>query len=649
MARRHDIETRLTAKDKTKAAFNRVQKRMKSLKKASLVAGGGIAAIGAGLVMASKRAVNFGDDIAKTARQLDISTKAFQEMRLAVDLAGVSEEKFGSGLGKLARNIGDFREGTGTLVTFLDKLGDKSFANLLKKTTDTEQAFKVFIKRMDQAANQQQKLALANAAFGRGVGQALAGMSFAELEKGIKIAREFGVVIDEKLLKEAEKIKDTFTIVGAVFKKEFFSALLAQLKSMDLKTFAMDMAKLAVATVDFVRATAEFFGIITTKDNFLELVGKRKKAFEQLQRHKVKFASQIAMDRPTTDTEEWIAVRRKRLEFLDKEINKLKELNGLNKGGPKKPLRVNMPPPKVMLGDDDVFMKDAKATKISVLFDKLMAYRDGLAQTNSALSTLNSTSFESVAAMDSEIQRLETAKKIRKFINDLKIEGLPINEQTVKATINEANAVDVLNRKLQKKKELLQPGPIQEYMNNIQSLSISLEHAAVRGADALTDSLVGLMNHTTSAKEAFRAFAFSIIKDLQRIMVKKLIVDRIMGWAMSAMAPAATGSYAPDGSPNPFLVDKAATGGSIGTGRATLVGERGPELMVPRRNAHIIPNSALGGGGTSIVNNYDFSGANPATIMALRQEADRIKQDTFASVFGAIDRGGSYARVSGRR
>ena len=72
-------------------------------------------------------------------------------------------------------------------------------------------------------------------------------------------------------------------------------------------------------------------------------------------------------------------------------------------------------------------------------------------------------------------------------------------------------------------------------------------------------------------------------------------------------------------------------------------------MIVPgRRGATVIPNDKLGGGAT-IVNNYDFSGANPATIEVLRAEAERIKQETFASVFQAIDRGGSYAKISGRR
>lgn len=637
MARRNDIETRLTAVDKTKAAFNRVQKRMKSLKKASLVAGGGVAAVAAGFVAASKRAVNFGDDIAKTSRQLDISTKAFQELRLAADLAGVSEDKFGGALAKLSKNIGEFREGTGTLVTFLDKLGDNSFANLLRRTTDTEQAFKVFIKRMDQAANQQQKLALANAAFGRGVGQALAGMSFKELEKGVALAQKFGIAIEDNLLKKAEEIKDAFTLAGAVFKKEFFSVMLKTLSKMDLKSFAEDMAKIAEFSIKAALGIARFFNIIekeklTAVQLAEQELGAARKSLEITKTRARGSAAAVQNE---------INKQERKVELLKEQVAQLKFL-------------AKLPPLKDMgfiptrtepLSKAPIHTvpeaTPAQIKKFAKLQEQLTKYRAGIKATSDNLQLLNQSTFANVEALENEAQRLETTKNIQAFINNLKRQGLNISAATEQAMIAEGNAIDTLNRRLEKKRELLEPGPIQQYMNSIQTLQHSLEEVAVRGADNLTNSLVELMNGTKSAKEAFKAFAFSIIKDLQRIMVKKLIVDKIMGWASGFMGggqPTTSG----------LAVPGLAKGGPVSAGRPYLVGERGPELMVPNRSGSIVPNDKLGGG-ANIVNNYDFSGANPATIMALRQEADRIKQDTFASVFGAIDRGGSYARVSGRR
>jgi len=54
-----------------------------------------------------------------------------------------------------------------------------------------------------------------------------------------------------------------------------------------------------------------------------------------------------------------------------------------------------------------------------------------------------------------------------------------------------------------------------------------------------------------------------------------------------------------------------ADGGRPPVGRASIVGERGPELFVPNRSGTIIPNNKLGGGNnTSVVVNVDASGSD---------------------------------------
>ena len=53
---------------------------------------------------------------------------------------------------------------------------------------------------------------------------------------------------------------------------------------------------------------------------------------------------------------------------------------------------------------------------------------------------------------------------------------------------------------------------------------------------------------------------------------------------------------------------KFAEGGRPPLGRASLVGERGPELFVPDRSGTIIPNHAMGS--TNIVVNVDASGSS---------------------------------------
>ena len=55
-----------------------------------------------------------------------------------------------------------------------------------------------------------------------------------------------------------------------------------------------------------------------------------------------------------------------------------------------------------------------------------------------------------------------------------------------------------------------------------------------------------------------------------------------------------------------------ANGGNPPVGKASLVGERGPELFVPNSAGNIIPNHELGGmgGSTNIVVNVDASGSS---------------------------------------
>jgi len=55
---------------------------------------------------------------------------------------------------------------------------------------------------------------------------------------------------------------------------------------------------------------------------------------------------------------------------------------------------------------------------------------------------------------------------------------------------------------------------------------------------------------------------------------------------------------------NPIIgsgsIDGRATGGAVSAGTPYFVGERGAELFVPSSNGTIIPNNALGGGGSAV-------------------------------------------------
>ena len=111
-------------------------------------------------------------------------------------------------------------------------------------------------------------------------------------------------------------------------------------------------------------------------------------------------------------------------------------------------------------------------------------------------------------------------------------------------------------------------------------------------ASGVSDNLTAAIMQTKTLGDA----AKSILNDLANTLVR-LGVNTILG----SIAPGIFGSL-------PML--SFANGGRPPTGRASLVGEKGPELFVPKRSGTIIPNDKLGGGSTNINVNIDASGSS---------------------------------------
>ena len=113
-------------------------------------------------------------------------------------------------------------------------------------------------------------------------------------------------------------------------------------------------------------------------------------------------------------------------------------------------------------------------------------------------------------------------------------------------------------------------------------------------ASGVSDNLTAAIQGTKTLGEA----AKSILNDLSSTLIR-LGVNTILG----SIAPGVFGSL-------PMLGGKA-RGGSVTKNGSFVVGEKGPELFVPKRSGTIIPNDKLAGGGsTNISVNVDASGSS---------------------------------------
>jgi phage-related minor tail protein len=138
--------------------------------------------------------------------------------------------------------------------------------------------------------------------------------------------------------------------------------------------------------------------------------------------------------------------------------------------------------------------------------------------------------------------------------------------------------------------------------------------------DGVFESIIAVAESTKTAEQAFADFLQGIASMLFDIG-KQIIAQYIaIGIARKfAGIPGIGGGLEPKTDvgnaafmDRVFSLDLAgkAAGGPVSAGRPYLVGERGPELFMPRTSGSIYPNDAMGMGGANIVVNVDAGGSS---------------------------------------
>jgi minor tail protein len=136
----------------------------------------------------------------------------------------------------------------------------------------------------------------------------------------------------------------------------------------------------------------------------------------------------------------------------------------------------------------------------------------------------------------------------------------------------------------------------------------------------------GIVTQTTSVSDAFSKMALSIVQDIEKMITEMLFFKAISG------LKAVFGGVAGGSSGAGFDVGNGgfmglAGGGDFAAGTPLLVGENGPELMVPTSPGSVIPNGSLskmGGGNTYYINAQNAQPGVERDIMrAIKASEDR--------------------------
>ena len=217
-----DVKFTLTAVDKTKAAFDKVTRGLKTVGGAAASVTKGVAGVGAAVTGAAlafgvftKKSFEYIDTLDKTSKRTGIATDTLQAFQLAALESGSSVEQAQKGLEKFARSVGDAQRGLKTQADIFKDLGveiansdgtTRDFNDIL---LDTAEGIKGFGTEADRAS------ALANL-FGR------AGVAMSEIFKdgadGIneftKRAQDLGIILPQSVIANVAKFNDQFAVFG---------------------------------------------------------------------------------------------------------------------------------------------------------------------------------------------------------------------------------------------------------------------------------------------------------------------------------------------------------------------------------------------------------------------------------------------------
>lgn len=264
-----------------------------------------------------------------------------------------------------------------------------------------------------------------------------------------------------------------------------------------------------------------------------------------------------------------------------------------------------------------------------------------------------------IAQRDLDIRKLEEANKAEEEYaanKQARIDaGLAFVQQQVEANYNLTQSQEALNAALEA--SAINEDQYREAMALLaleQARSLPLFGDFENGMLSMADNISGaLADMSQGAKLTFRDFQKmfdAFVRDMIAQAIKLLIVNAILRAMGVPLRYDGSGFKAGKGTAFGGEIQESATGGAMSRGRPYLVGERGPELIIPAssgtiKNAHDTRN-AMKGGATVVNQTINVETGVSQTVRAeMLSLLPVIKQDTLAAVADGKRRGGSFGQV----
>ena len=609
------------------------QRMQAAFAKAGAAATAMVGALGVGAWAAwIKSSIDAADNLNDLSKKTGIAVENLAGLQLVVDKSGTTMEMLGGGVAKLNKTLGEAAAGSKSAQTVLRDLGITA--------TDPMEAFYQLADAFGRFKTEGDK---ANA-MSQVIGKTWTELAPALAEGGDGLRRmvEEGKrlnPITQQMAEQADKFNDALsrmkaqaTGVGTTLANQLLPSLNAVLEKLNQG---------AALSGQF-----GFFNLLAKGINPNGTIGRElatvRKEIAQAEREVANLTPGTAF----SDSAKAKLDELKRIKTALEEIQQAEALalnDKFGTGNYKQPT----PPdrPKISLTPDGKTAKPkenplttkskADALRDYQLFDlpafeaELNAFdalvRESVEAANEQFRMIDGPAFDAEGEAEQRLRALreqyidliDPVEKYRRKLDEiaqLQEAGLLTKEQATEATYAINEQIDGLNQ-------------VNDTLREQKSIADEL---GLTFSSAFEDAVIG--------GKSFSEVLKGIEKDIARIIIRKSVTEPL-GNAISGIFSGINW-----GSIFNFGGGKA-SGGAVYPGQYYVVGEKGPEVLLPNTAGTVVPNNALGGGVTIVQNISVDSRSDRASILAAMSQAKDMAK---AEILNSMQRGGTYARATGR-
>ena len=609
------------------------QRMQAAFAKAGAAATAMVGALGVGAWAAwIKSSIDAADNLNDLSKKTGIAVENLAGLQLVVDKSGTTMEMLGGGVAKLNKTLGEAAAGSKSAQTVLRDLGITA--------TDPMEAFYQLADAFGRFKTEGDKANAMSQIIGKTWGELAPAL--AEGGDGLRAIVEEGKrlnPITQQMAEQADKFNDALsrmkaqaTGVGTTLANQLLPSLNAVLEKLNQG---------AALSGQF-----GFFNLLAKGINPNGTIGRElatvRKEIAQAEREVANLTPGTAF----SDSAKAKLDELKRIKTALEEIQQAEALalnDKFGTGNYKQPT----PPdrPKISLTPDGKTAKPkenplttkskADALRDYQLFDlpafeaELNAFdalvRESVEAANEQFRMIDGPAFDAEGEAEQRLRALreqyidliDPVEKYRRQLDEiaqLQEAGLLTKEQATEATYAINEQIDGL-------------GKVNETLREQKSIADEL---GLTFSSAFEDAVIG--------GKSFSEVLKGIEKDIARIIIRKSVTEPL-GNAISGIFSGINW-----GSIFNFGGGKA-SGGAVYPGQYYVVGEKGPEVLLPNTAGTVVPNNALGGGVTIVQNISVDSRSDRASILAAMSQAKDMAK---AEILNSMQRGGTYARATGR-